>query len=129
MFKGVQKEIKKIQKWVSSVTDGANIEDFLNDAAETYMDTLEDPSVASINDGLWWEADRFVEVWKENQKAEQDREMIDEYMSKTDALVVVKDGKWTIDTPQQDYVYDSFDEMMNDIKINLEEIKKFEETC
>ena len=56
-------------------------------------------------------------------------DMIDEYMSKTDALVDCKNGKWTIDTPQQDYVYDSFDEMMDDIKINLEEIRKFEETC
>lgn len=54
-------------------------------------------------------------------------DMIDEYMNKTDAIVGIKGGKWTIDTPQQDYVYSSFDEMMNDIKINLEEIKRLED--
>ena len=123
MFKGVQKEIKKIQKWVASVADGANIEDFLNDAAETYMDTLEDPSVASINNGLWFEAEKFVETWRENYEQECAKK-IDEYMSKTDALIVLKDGKWTIDTRGGDYSYESFSEMMEDIKINLEEMRK-----
>ena len=58
--------------------------------------------------------------------AKKYEDMIDEYMSKTDAIVDIKGGKWTIDTPQQDYIYSSFDEMMNDIKVNLEEIEKLE---
>ncbi len=49
---------------------------------------------------------------------------IDEYMSKTDALVTIKNGKWTIDTREGDYSYESFSEMMEDIKINLEEMRK-----
>ena len=87
------------------------------------MDTLEDPSVASINNGLWFEAEKFVETWRENYEQECAKK-IDEYMSKTDALIVLKDGKWTIDTRGGDYSYESFSEMMEDIKINLEEMRK-----
>lgn len=55
---------------------------------------------------------------------EQAQRDIDKYMSKTDALVTCKDGKWTIDTREGDYSYESFSEMMEDIRINLEEMKK-----
>lgn len=51
-------------------------------------------------------------------------EMIDEYMSKTDALVEKRGEKWVIDTPQENYYYDSFGKMMQDIKISLDEMAK-----
>lgn len=68
IYLGTALEIKRILKWVSEVTDGEDIEEFLYDAAETYMDTLESPSVATVNDCLWWEADNFVDFWKANNK-------------------------------------------------------------
>lgn len=53
-------------------------------------------------------------------------EKIEEYIDMTNAIVRRENEFWIIDLPEDTYRYSSLDEMIDDIKINLEEIKRFE---
>ena len=69
MKKTVEKEIYKINRWVKKETSGdVDILDFLFDAEENYEynDDGEKETCDYITRGLWFEADNFVDVWKEN---------------------------------------------------------------
>lgn len=66
MYKTVEKELKRIVKWVEKET-GTDISDFLYDAYENY-EYNEDGEKATcryIVNGLWNEADMFVDLFKE----------------------------------------------------------------
>lgn len=69
MKKTVEKEIYKINRWVKKETNGdADILDFLFDAEKNYEynDDGEKATCDYIIRGLWFEADNFIDVWKEN---------------------------------------------------------------
>ena len=65
MYKTVEREIKKIVKFVEKETD-VDISDFLYDAYENYEynDDGEKATCNWIINGLWNEADNFVEFNK-----------------------------------------------------------------
>ena len=72
MKKTVEKEIRKILKYVAKETNGAaDIEDFLIAAAEEVydfdVDTGKPATCEHIINGLWNETDNFLAVWKENK--------------------------------------------------------------
>lgn len=68
MYKGVEKEIKRIARYVEKET-GSDITDFLYDAAENYEynDDGQKSTVDYITRGLWNEADMFIRL-KEEEK-------------------------------------------------------------
>lgn len=70
MKKTVEKAIVKINNWVEKQTEkGVDITDFLYDAEENYEFNEDgEPTTCDwIINGLWNEADMFVDVWKQNK--------------------------------------------------------------
>ena len=67
MYKTVKKEIEKIRKYVEKET-GIDIIDFLYEAEENYEidDDGNKATCSWIINGLWNEADNYVDYWKEN---------------------------------------------------------------
>ena len=56
--------------------------------------------------------------------SKEDKRKVDLNMRLTDAIVSVKSGKWVISTPGETLIYDTTEDMMEDINYNLEEIRK-----
>ena len=69
MKKTVEKEIKRIAKYVEKET-GSDITDYLYDAAENYEydDDGEKATCQWTINGLWFEADKFIELKKEENR-------------------------------------------------------------
>ena len=70
MRKTIEKAIYQINRWAKKETkNNIDIVDFLYDAEERYECNSDDRRATcdEVINGLWLEAEKFVDIWKENE--------------------------------------------------------------